>query len=443
MEAVDTTIINTAIPSMAKSLQVEPIALKIALISYLVSLAIFIPISGWLGDKFGIKRVFISAIFIFTASSIWCGFSHDLPDLVLARIVQGIGGSLTMPLGRLIVLRTSQRNEFISKMNIVVMVGALGMMLGPVLGGIITNYVSWRWIFWVNIPFGFIAIIAAFLLLEDWPPKKVHKLDKVGFIFFGSGLALLTLGLSLLSEEGTSHAVSFLVIALALSFLIIYFFHSVNITHPILQTELFRLRTFQVAILGNLFSRIAAGGVPFLLPLLLQIVLGYSPKISGFLLAPFALGLVLVKPFTLHALRFFGYRKLSILNTIALAVSLASFASITIDTPLYFIALLTFFFGFLVSMQFTAMNSLAFAEIDNEMLSSATSIVSTVQQIALSFGVALAALLIRYFSPAYPNDIVLTNTVFSETFLALSVITLFVTVIYLRLKPNDGHELTD
>lgn len=256
MEAVDTTVLNTAIPVIAKSLDVNPINLKIALISYLVSLAIFIPISGWIADKFGAKKVFVFAVVLFTASSVWCGFTNTLPELIIARIMQGVGGSLTLPVGRLIIIRTCERHELISKMNVVVMVAAIGMMLGPVLGGVISNHFSWRWIFWVNAPVGIFAFILGLFLLPSMPPKPVAALDKWGFILFGSGLALLTIGLSILSESDAAHFLVVICLPLAISLLALYAWHSYKRSHPIVKIELLRIRTFRVSILGNLFARL-------------------------------------------------------------------------------------------------------------------------------------------------------------------------------------------
>lgn len=263
MEAVDTTIINTAIPVMAQSLNVNPVDLKLALISYLLSLAIFIPISGWIADKFGIKNVFITAVCIFTLSSIWCGFTNTLSELICARIAQGLGGSLTMPLGRLIILRTCERHELINKMSIVVMVASLGLMLGPLLGGVITYHFSWRWIFWVNIPVGILAVGLASKLLPYMPPRAVPPLDKLGFVLFGCGLATLTFSLSMASESHVTIMQFMTTFFIALLLLGGYIKHSYKRPHPIVKVELLRTRTFCISILGNLLARLSFGGVPF------------------------------------------------------------------------------------------------------------------------------------------------------------------------------------
>jgi EmrB/QacA subfamily drug resistance transporter len=443
IDSVDATIINTAIPSMAHSLQVNPIDLKIALISYLMSLAIFIPISGWIADKFGVKKIFISALGLFTLSSIWCALSNSLPELICARVLQGIGGSLTMPVGRLIIIRTCERSELISKMSIVVMVAAMGLMLGPVLGGIITTHTTWRWIFWVNVPIGILTMILAGKYFPLMPARPVPPLDKLGFVLFGTGLASLTFGLSLLSESNVYNSYAFLTIAVSILLLISYIFHSRKNSHPIVNVALLQQRTFRTSVTGNILSRIGFGGIPFLLPLLLQIVLGYSPQLSGFLLAPTALGVLLVKPLSLHVLRLVGYKNLLIFNTFLVGFALLTFATINSQTSIYAIGLFTFVYGFLISLQYTAMNSLAYANVSAEDVSSATSIMSTIQQLAQSFGVAIAALLIRIFSGNGQVQTELTVRVFHDVFIAMGIVTFFSAVIFIYLKPDDGHELTD
>lgn len=443
MEAVDTTIINTAIPVMAQSLNVNPVDLKLALISYLLSLAIFIPISGWIADKFGIKIVFITAISVFTLSSIWCGFTNNLGELIGARILQGLGGSLTMPIGRLIILRTCERHELIAKMGIVVMIASLGMMLGPLLGGIITDRFSWRWIFWVNIPFGVLAVGLSSKLLPYMPPRPVPPLDKLGFVLFGSGLAALTFGLSMVSESNVTLIQTITVFMIALLLLGGYTKHSYKRKNPIVKVELLRTRTFSISVAGNLLARLGFGGVPFLLPLLLQIGLGYSPRLSGLLLAPIALGVLLVKPLSFSILRWFGYKNLLLLNTILVSVSLWSFFSIDQHSSVYSIAFLTFLYGFLIALQYTGMNSLAYANITENNMSAATSIMSTIQQLAQSFGVAVSAILLSFFTSRHSGDHVLSIQIFHDTFLMLGVLTIFSGLIFTFLKKEDGLELIE
>lgn len=441
MEAIDTTVLNTAIPVMSQSLKVNPIDLKLALISYLLSLAIFIPISGWIADKFGVKRVFMSAVSVFILSSIWCGFTHNLGELIIARFMQGLGGSLTLPVGRLIIARTWQRHELVSRMSLVVMGAAVGMMLGPVVGGVITNHFSWRWIFWINVPMGLLTIILAGLLLPAMPPRRVASLDKLGFILFGCGLAVLTFGLSTMSESHVSSISSMMILAIAALLLLLYIKHSRHSKHPIVRIELLKIRTFRVSAMGNLFARLGFGGLPFLLPLLFQIGLGFSPQLSGLLLVPTALGILVVKPIALFILRLFGYKNVLIINTLFVGFALWSFVIVNQTTSMYTISLLTFVYGFLIALQYTGMNSLAFANVDPDDISAVTSIMSTIQQLSQSFGVAVAAIFLRLFSGFGNGD--LTLTTFHQSFFAMGVLTVCSILIFIFLKREDGHELIE
>lgn len=441
MDALDATIINTAIPAMSRSLQVNPVDLKIALISYLLSLAIFIPISGWIGDKYGIKRVFISALTIFTLSSIVCGNAHNLTELVIARSVQGLGGALMLPLGRLIILRTFERHEIVNAMTSVIMVVSFGLMLGPFAGGLITDHLSWHWIFWVNIPVGVLSIFAASLWLRKDEGRQVKPFDLLGFLLFGGGLAIFTFSLSELSESRVNLHLILFVMLVAILMLIGYFLHSKNRPNSVINTQLFQTRTFRVSTFGNLVTRLGIGAIPFLLPLILQEGLGYSAQLSGLLLVPIALGIIIVKPLSLGILRKFGYKNFLILNTLLMALSLWSFQLITPHIPAYVIAGLTLIFGTIMTLQYSGMNSLAYADVSNEDLSEATSIISTVQQLGQSFGVATGALGLRFFSGNYTEHFKIAIPIFHQTFLALGILTLLSAVIYLQLKPSDGHQM--
>ncbi len=441
MDSLDATILNTAIPVMARSFNVNPVDLKIALISYLLSLAIFIPISGLLADKFGIKPIFILALCIFTVSSLFCGYSNNLIQLMIARSVQGLGGAFMLPLGRLIILRTFAKHEIVEAMNAVIMVVSLGLMLGPLAGGIITDHLSWHWIFWINIPVGLLVIVISIYWLKAYPPKKTRPLDKFGFILFGGGLSMFTFSFSQLSESTANQHKTMLFMLIAVLMLIGYFIHSKRQQYPLINMKLFHFRTFRVSIMGNLFARLSFGAVPFLLPLLLQVGLGFRPQLSGMLLAPIAVGVLAVKSISLLILRALGYKRLLLINTFLIGLSIWSFGMINAQISLSTIAILTFIFGVFISLHYGGMNSLAYAQIPTNDLSDATSLVSTIQQLGQTFGVAAGAILLQLFSFNPSNYSVLSLAVFHETFFAMGFLTFFSGLVFLQLKINDGHQM--
>lgn len=441
MDALDSTIINTAVPTIARSLAVAPVNLKIALISYLMSMAIFIPISGWIADKYGVRTTFIIAVTLFTISSFWCGFAETLFELILGRSIQGIGGALMLPIGRLIILRTFGRSELVRAMNSIAMIVSLGVMLGPVAGGFITYHLSWSWIFWMNIPIGIIAILMAIRHLVDFNRHNVPPFDFLGFIFFGCGLATLTFSLSYFSETTTKIEIAWIILALSITLLTLYVFHSRKTPHPIVDPSIFKFRTFRIAVLGNLFARLGFGGMPFLLPLLFQIVFGFTSELSGLLIAPIAIGIIITKAVILDVLRYLGYKKTLLINTVLVGIALIFYVFIKQSTPLYLIALFTMCYGTLLSLQFGSLNSIAYADIPDDKLSAASSVLSTTQQLTQSFGVAIAALLLKIHTPKEVSGFLLTPQVFHSTFISLSVMTIISSLLFLRLKNEDGKSL--
>lgn len=444
MDVLDSNIINTAIPAMSLSLHVNPVDLKVALISYLLSLAVFIPISGWAADHYGAKRVFIAALGLFTLASFCCGYASTLPELVLARSIQGIGGAFMISLGRLIVARTFKKHELMEAMNAVIIVVSAAVMLGPLVGGFITDHFSWPWIFWVNIPAGLFAMLLAALNVKDHTPRSFQPLDFWGFILFGGSLSVLCYSLSELSE--TQHNLNAILLKFVISALMMlsYFLHAKRVAFPVIKTALFRNRTFQISVLGNLCSRLSFGGMPFLLPLLQQVGLGYSAQLSGLLLAPMAFGIVFSKLLATRVLRRFGYRRYLLINTILVGLMVWLFQIIDVGIPAFWIACLTFVFGIFLSAQYTGMNSLAFAELHEDELSASTSITSTAQTLSQSLGVALGAILLRYYSEIlYQEPLKLTPLVFHEAFFFMGFLTLLSGIIFLRLRTGDGKQMLE
>lgn len=433
IESLDTTILNTAIPTMSQVLHVSPINLKVALLSYLLTLAIFVPISGWVADKWGAKKTFIFSLILFTSSSIACGFSQSLYELIIMRSIQGVAGAFLMPIARLIMIRSAGRSGMVKAMGQAVLLGSLGLMLGPVLGGIITEYLSWSWIFFVNAPFGLIAIIIAQKVLNEYRVVDVNPFDRVGFFLFGFGLAFFMFGLSAFSESGLPLRYAIYTILTGFILLSIYVIYAQRKKHPVINVRLFKFHTFKISVFGNLFTRIGFGGVPFLLPLVLQISFNYSPAQSGILIMPLALGIMFSKFFTERLLRWLGYRRYLIINTILVGFSVISFAFIYEPIAVPYVLITTFIFGLITSQQYSGMNSLAYQEVNETQLSSATSFMGTLQQFAQSFGVAIAAILLQ-LSLFIFNVPHLTRFVFQCVFLVLGFITLMSGFIFSSLN---------
>jgi len=438
MESLDTTILNTAVPAIAQALKVAPLSMKAVLSSYTLSLAVFIPISGWMADRFGTRRVFASAIGLFSLGSFLCGISTNIHVLVACRVLQGCGGAMMVPVGRLTIVRTFAKSELVQAMAAVSIPGLIGPMLGPVAGGLIVNYFHWRVIFFVNIPIGLIGLWMVHKHLPDYR-EKWNPLDLIGLILFGSGVALLSYVLEVFGEHtmGTGEILTLLSISVALLFA--YWLHSTKTEFPLLSLGLFRIRTFRASVSGSYFTRLGIGGIPFMMPLLYQVGLGYTPIQSGLLMMPQAIAAMSLKMTMPKILARFGYRTVLISNTIVLGVLILSFAIIGVGTPVWLIVLLGFCFGFFSSLQYTSMNTLVYADIDEEQASSASSIASTMQQMSISFGIAVASLAAAFFIPDrfHSNAEEMIEGI-HKAFFVLGGLTVISTIIFRELKASDG-----
>jgi EmrB/QacA subfamily drug resistance transporter len=443
MESLDTTILNTAVPTIAHALKVPPLSMKAVLASYTLSLAVFIPISGWMANRFGTRRVFGSAIAIFTLGSFLCGMSTDIHWLVACRILQGCGGAMMMPVGRLTMVRTFAKSELIRAMSFVAIPGLIGPMLGPLVGGLIIGYFHWSVIFFVNIPMGMLGLYLVHRHLPNYRAKKNYPLDVVGLVLFGSGICLLSYVLEIFGEHTLSGREVGGLLAVSLALLGAYGLHSMHVAHPLLRLGLLRLRSFRVAVSGNLCTRLGIGGLPFLLPLLYQVGLGFTAIQSGLMIMPQALAAMGLKLTLPHILKKFGYRQVLVSNTVMLGVMVILFSTIDVGTPVWLIALQAFAFGFFTSTQYTSMNTLAFADVNAEQASGASTIVSTVQQLAISFGVACASLAAAVFIPDHTRAS--APEMIHGIHLALrtlGVLTILSTVVFRELQPNDGNAVS-
>jgi EmrB/QacA subfamily drug resistance transporter len=443
MEALDTTILNTAVPTIAQALKVPPLSMKAVLASYTLSLAVFIPISGWMANRFGTRRVFASAIGIFTFGSFLCGISNEIHLLVACRVLQGCGGALMLPVGRLTVVRTFAKSELIDAMSFVAIPGLIGPMLGPLLGGLIIAYFHWSVIFFVNIPIGLFGLYMVYRHLPNYREQHNYPLDIVGLVLFGCGISLLSYVLEIFGETSlsTREIVGLLTIAAAL--LGAYGLNSMRTPHPLLRLGLARIRTFRVSLTGNLFTRLGIGGIPFLLPLLYQVGLGYSPIQSGLLIMVQALAAMSLKLTMPHILKKFGYRRVLLANTISLGLMIFLFSSIDTFTPVWVIVLIAFIYGFLGSLQYTSMNTLAYADVSARDASGASTLASTIQQMAVSFGVATASLAASWFVPdsVHATSAEMIHGI-HHALLALGALTLVSTVVFTQLKGGDGDAVS-
>ncbi len=443
MESLDTTILNTAVPAVSAALHVTPLSMKAVLASYTLSLAVFIPISGWVADRFGTRRVFATAIGLFTLGSFLCGISSSIDALVACRILQGMGGSMMVPVGRMTLVRTFSKSGLLRAMSFVSIPALIAPMLGPIAGGLIVGYLHWRFIFFVNIPIGLAGLVLVYLYLPDYREEKTHPLDLVGLILFGSGIALLSYVLEVFGEHtlGLREITGLLAVSLAL--LAGYWIHAKTLEFPLLQLSLFRIRTFRAAVGGGLFTRLGIGGVPFLLPLLYQVGLGFTPIQSGLLLMPQALAAIGVNRVILRLLARFGYRGVLVTNTIVIGVLLLLFATIGVHTPIWVIVGLAFLYGAYSSLQYTSMNSLVYADTTEEETSAANSIFSTVQQMAISFGVATAGLATAFFIPErFQSNPALMIDGLHKALVSLGLLTILSTTVFGSLKRGDGRAVS-
>ena len=442
MESLDTTILNTAVPAISSALGVAPLSMKAVLASYTLSLAVFIPISGWMADRFGTRRVFASAIGLFTLGSFLCGISSNIHWLVAYRILQGCGGAMMVPVGRLTLVRTFAKSELVRAMSFVAIPGLIGPMLGPVVGGLIVAYLNWRVIFFVNLPIGLAGLVLVYLHLPDYREQNTKPLDFVGLILFSSGVALLSYVLEIFGDHSLRPAEILGLLALSLVLIAGYGLHAARTAYPLLQLALFRIRTFSAAVSGSFFTRIGIGGVPFLLPLLYQVGLGFTPVQSGLLIMPQALAAMSTKFLMAKVIARVGYRGVLISNTVILGVLLLLFATIGLHTPVWVIVIQAFCYGTFSSLQYTSMNTLTYADISEEKTSGASSIASTVQQMSISFGVASAGLATDYFVPHVHNNPGQMIHGIHEALVVLGGFTILSTITFARLKSGDGSSVS-
>lgn len=439
MEQLDSTIIVTAIPDIARSLDTTPLRMNLAITTYILALAMFIPVSGWFADRFGARRIFALALFIFTVGSVLCGLATSLPMLIVTRALQGFGGAMMTPVGRLILIRSFPRSQLMTAMTYVTMPAIVGPVIGPLLGGFLTTYLSWRWIFWVNLPFGIIGMLIALRFIEDGKHDKVTKFDLPGFLMVGFGCVLLQYGIENIGRPTIPSLAIVAVLALACLLLFGFVRYARRIEFPAVDLTLFRLPTFWIGTLAGGICRVGLNGVPFLLPLMLQLGFGMSPIVSGYLTAVSSLSALAIRPILSHVLRRHGFRSVLIVSAVAGSVVIAGFSLMRPDMPHWFIMAYIFLFGLTRSSQFMTSNTLSYSDTPAAQLSRATSLGGVLQQLSVSFGVSIAAMLLGLVTL---DGSPLTAEKFHTVFLMMAVVPLLGLPGFLKLKPEDGAQVS-
>jgi len=436
MQSLDSTIVNTAVPAMADALQVTPLGMRTALTSYVLTLAVLIPASPWLCDRFGTRRVFAAAISIFSLGSLLCGVSQTLPELVAARILQGVGGAALMPVGRYVLVRSIARHEFVQAMSTVATFGLLGSVLGPLLGGALVEFTSWRLIFLINVPVGIAGLWLNRGNMPDYRLDNISRFDLAGFLLFALASALLLTASEQASGDHQRWGLIALTCLLAIIMGLLYVWHSRRTRFPVADLTLLRVRSVWVALAGNLFTRLGISGMFLLLVLFLQVGCGWSPLMAGLMMVPQALGSISAKWAINRVLNALGYRRLLISNTVIVALLLASFAFMSSTTPIWLIASMVFVYGGFMGLQYTAMNTLIYNDLDIRFASMASSMASTAQYLSMSFGIALASLLMEMFLGRKVHVANAYIGAFHATVLALALVTLAATMVFVRLRPD-------
>lgn len=440
MEQLDSTVIATSLPAIAADLNEDPIALKLALTSYLLSLAVFIPASGWFADKFGSRTVFRAAIVIFTIGSLLCGMAQSLPDLVAYRIIQGMGGAMMVPVGRLVILRTVPKAELVSALAWLTIPALMGPVLGPPIGGFITTYFDWRLIFFINIPIGLLGIALATRFIPDIREANVPPFDFRGMGLSGVGLSGLVFGFALLGQHAVSPWVAFAVIAVGAVAMTFYVRHARRTDRPILDLTLLRIPTFYAGVVGASLFRIGIGALPFLLPLLLQLGFGMSPFASGLVTLASAAGAMTMKFTAAPIIRAFGFRRVLVVNCLIASAFIAVAALFRPDTPHIVLLGALLLGGFFRSLQFTSTNALSYADVPSEAMSRATSFASVAQQVAISTGVAVAALVLDGMRTLRGTGTIELAD-FSIAFVTVALVAVCSVFFFIRLPANAGAEL--
>ena len=439
MQMLDSTILNTSLPSIARDLNESPLNMQNAIISYVLTLALFMPVSGFLADKFGTKKVFIISLILFSLGSLLCSLSPNLTVLVVSRVIQGVGGSLMTPVGKLALIKTFDKSELLKAMNFAIIPALIGPVLGPLIGGYMVDYLSWHWIFLINLPIGILGIVLSVKYMPNYF-SKIIDFDFKGFLFFAAASLLLSISLEWMGNAKNITPV-LLVFLMGFIFIYLYYRHAKKEENPIFPLELFMVRTFRVGFLGNLATRLGISSIPLLIPLMIQIAYGQSAVVSGWIVAPMAITAMFGKSAVIKILNRFGYRKTLMFNTFLIGTLICLMAIPGINTSIYWFIPLILVLGFFNSIQFTSMNTISISDLRDSHTSSGNSLISVNQQIAIGFGIAFGLIILKLFEG--DTQLIKGNihNAFRYTFLVMGILTILSGFVFRRLHFRDGDNM--
>lgn len=437
MQTLDTTIVNTALPSMARSLGEDPLHMHMVIVSYVLTVAVMLPASGWLADRVGVRNIFFSAIVLFTLGSLFCALASTLNGLIMARVVQGIGGAMMVPVGRLTVMKIVPRDQYMAAMTFVTLPGQIGPLLGPALGGILVEYASWHWIFLINLPVGIVGAVATLWLMPNYT-MQTRRFDFSGFLLLAFGMAALTLALDGQKTLGIPTAWLGLMVAGGVITLGLYLKHARGNDRALFRLELFRTRSFSTGLLGSFFGRIGSGMLPFMTPVFLQIGLGFSPFHAGLMMMPMVLGSMGIKRIVVQIVNRFGYRHVLVFSTLALALITLLFMGTALQGWIWILPVVLLLQGVINAIRFSTMNTLTLKDLPDALASGGNGLLSMVMQLSMSLGVSVAGLLLGAFGHQHLT-LESAQSVFLYTYLSMAVIIALPALIFSRV-PDDTRK---
>ena len=436
MQTLDTTIVNTALPAMAASLHQSPLHMHSVIVSYVLTVAVMLPVSGWLADRFGVRNIFFSAIILFSLGSLFCGMSTTLNQLILSRVIQGIGGAMMVPVGRLTVMKLVPRDQYMIAMTFVTIPGQIGPLLGPTLGGILVEYASWHWIFLINIPVGIVGAIATLRLLPNFT-LTTHRFDFTGYLLLAVSMATLTMALDGKGSLGISPLMLSLFILTGTIALLGYLLHARNNDNALFSLKLFEHRVFSVGLFGSFIARIGTGMLPFMTPIFLQVGMGFSPFHAGLMMIPMVLGNMGMKRTVVRIVNRFGYRRVLLCSTVVLALIILMFPVVAISGWYALLPVILLLQGAVNAIRFSSMNTLTLKELPDDLASSGNSMMSMMQQLSTSIGVTVAGLLLATFAHQQVTfDSELAHEAFIATYISIAVVMVLPVLVFWFVPKN-------